>query len=50
VLNQHLLPPQKELGRVAEHANKTRLSARVVQDGSSKLALCVLLRARPQVS
>lgn len=50
VLDEHLLPPQKELGQVAEHANKTRLSARAVQDGSSKLALCVLLRGRPQVS
>jgi DIS3-like exonuclease 2 len=37
-------------GKVAEHCNEKRLSARNAQDASLQLYLCVLLRRSPMVT
>ena len=49
VLEEHQIPGTKELEKIAEHSNKTKLSAKTVQEGSLKLCLCMLLRDSPAV-
>ncbi len=43
----HCAFAERAAGKVAEHCNKQRLSARNAQDASLRLFLCVLLRRQP---
>lgn len=45
----HHLPDVTEVTKITSHANETRLSARVVQEASLKLYLCILLQKYPMV-
>lgn len=50
VLTQHQIPDTQTLAKIAKHSNDTKLSARLVQDGSLKLFLCITLKQQPVVS
>eukprot|EP00879_Flechtneria_rotunda_P015976 GHRR01016709.1.p1 GENE.GHRR01016709.1~~GHRR01016709.1.p1 ORF type:complete len:971 (+),score=396.72 GHRR01016709.1:730-3642(+) len=50
LLKQHQLPDVITMAKIAKHSNETKLSARMVSDGSLRLYLCIMLKQAPKVS